>query len=99
MKTVGIKVLKNNLSRYLHEVRAGETVWVTDRDEVIAEIHSPAKDAAGLWEAWLCAQERSGTLRRAHPGGPSLGDAWELPAPVQPMDLNELLDVAREDRF
>ena len=41
MKSVGIKVLKDNLSKYLRMVRDGEIVLVTDRDEVIAEIQSP----------------------------------------------------------
>ena len=31
MKAVGIKVLKNHLSRYLKEVEAGETILVTER--------------------------------------------------------------------
>jgi len=38
MKAVGIKVLKAKLSEYLRAVKAGETLLVTDRDEVIAEI-------------------------------------------------------------
>lgn len=101
MKTVGIKVLKNNLSRYLQDVRAGETVWVTDRDTVIAEIHSPTPPAPGTmnrWEAWMQAQERSGGLRRPRPNGPSLDDAWHLPVPTQTLDLKKLLDQSREER-
>ena len=38
MKTVGIKQLKARLSEYLRIVRSGETVLVTDRDEVVAEL-------------------------------------------------------------
>ena len=41
MKTVGIKDLKNNLSAYLREVRRGEHILVTDRNEVVAELHEP----------------------------------------------------------
>jgi len=40
-KTVGIKDLKNNLSAYLREVRRGTHVLVADRDEVVAELHTP----------------------------------------------------------
>jgi antitoxin (DNA-binding transcriptional repressor) of toxin-antitoxin stability system len=40
-KTVGIKELKNNLSAYLREVRRGTRVLVSDRDEVVAELHEP----------------------------------------------------------
>ena len=38
MKTAGIKDLKNRLSYYLREVRKGEKILVTDRDQVIATI-------------------------------------------------------------
>ncbi len=43
MKTVGIRELKNRLSEYLRLVRRGERVLVTDRGEVVAEIHRPAR--------------------------------------------------------
>ena len=43
MKTVGIRELKNRLSEYLREVRAGESVLVTDRGEVIAELSPPGQ--------------------------------------------------------
>ena len=38
MKRVGVAELKNQLSRYLREVEAGEVVEVTDRDRPIARI-------------------------------------------------------------
>jgi antitoxin (DNA-binding transcriptional repressor) of toxin-antitoxin stability system len=41
MKTVGIRELKNELSAHLRDVRQGETVLVTDRGHVIAEIAPP----------------------------------------------------------
>jgi prevent-host-death family protein len=41
MKTVGVRELKDRLSEYLREVKAGESVLVTDRGAVIAEISSP----------------------------------------------------------
>ena len=40
-KTVGIKELKNNLSAYLREVRRGTRVVVSDRGEIVAELHEP----------------------------------------------------------
>ena len=45
MVTVGIKNLKDSLSRYLKLVREGERVVVTDHNRVIAEI-IPASTAA-----------------------------------------------------
>jgi antitoxin (DNA-binding transcriptional repressor) of toxin-antitoxin stability system len=41
MRSVGIKVLKNKLSEYIRIASQGETVLVTDRDRVVAEITRP----------------------------------------------------------
>ena len=38
MRTAGIKDLKNRLSFYLREVKKGEKILITDRDQVIATI-------------------------------------------------------------
>jgi antitoxin (DNA-binding transcriptional repressor) of toxin-antitoxin stability system len=43
MKSVGVRELKNRLSEYLREVRAGERVLVTDRGEVVAELSPPGQ--------------------------------------------------------
>ena len=101
MKAVGIKVLKNHLSRYLREVRAGETVLVTDRDEVIAEIHRPTVPMSGRvsrWEGWLNEQERSGRLRRGRGEPPRWGMGKEEGGLVEAVDAAELLAECREDR-
>ena len=68
MKSVGIKDLKNNLSKYLRLVREGELIYVADRDEIIAEIHKPTTPSPPLvsaWEAFLNQEERRGSIRRA----------------------------------
>lgn len=44
IKTVGVKDLKNKLSAYLREVRAGVRLLVSDRDTVVAELHEPYLD-------------------------------------------------------
>ncbi len=41
LKTAGVKELKNNLSSYLREVRGGATILVTDRNQIVAELHEP----------------------------------------------------------
>ena len=46
MGTVGIRELKNNLSRYLERVRNGERITVTDRGRPIAELRPPPTEAA-----------------------------------------------------
>ena len=40
-KRVGVKELKNRLSAYLREVRQGRRIVITDRGEVVAEMHRP----------------------------------------------------------
>ena len=47
MKAVGVKVLKAKLSEYLRLVKTGVTVLVTERDEVIAEIHPARRQRIG----------------------------------------------------
>lgn len=49
IKTVGVRKLKDNISGYLREVKAGAVILITDRDRVIAELHEPVMDVeAGL---------------------------------------------------
>lgn len=70
MRSVGIKVLKNRLSEYVRLAASGETVLVTDRDRVVAELvppqpgRSPAVSDAMLAEAvrkgWVSAPQLSG---------------------------------------
>lgn len=46
MKAVGVKELKARLSEYLRSVRAGTTILVTDRSEVIAELRPASRRGA-----------------------------------------------------
>ncbi|SRR5579884_732056 len=46
MRSVGVKQLKSRLSEYLRLVRSGETVLVTDRDEVVAELRPARRQPA-----------------------------------------------------
>lgn len=41
MKTAGVRDFKAHLSGYLREVAAGETLLVTDRGRVVAEVRPP----------------------------------------------------------
>lgn len=43
MKTVGVRELKNRLSEYIRYVRSGESVLVTDRGEIVAELAPPGQ--------------------------------------------------------
>jgi antitoxin (DNA-binding transcriptional repressor) of toxin-antitoxin stability system len=47
VKSVGIKVLKAKLSEYLRLAKGGETILVTERDEVVAEIRPARRQPSG----------------------------------------------------
>jgi len=93
MVTVG--ELKNKLSAYLRLVRAGETVLVTDRGEVIAELHQPTAPGGPTPYATLNRQIEEGIIREARPDPPDglyeIGD----PLPISKSDLLRLLDEER----
>jgi antitoxin (DNA-binding transcriptional repressor) of toxin-antitoxin stability system len=40
-RTIGIKILKNQLSEYIRLVKSGTRVLITDHDQVVAEIVQP----------------------------------------------------------
>lgn len=63
MKSVGLRELKNRLSKYVREVRSGEPVLVTDRGEVVAELIPPGQggDERGV-PSVLVALARKGQL-------------------------------------
>ena len=63
MRAVGLKVLKNKLSEYVRLAAGGETVLVTDRDRVVAEIVPPQAGRSPLLaDALLAEAVRNGWL-------------------------------------
>ena len=62
MRTVGLKVLKSHLSEYIRLLVAGETILVTDRDRVVAELRPRATSHPMLAEAWLASMVREGAM-------------------------------------
>jgi antitoxin (DNA-binding transcriptional repressor) of toxin-antitoxin stability system len=64
MRAVGLKVLKNRLSEYVRLAAGGETVLVTDRDRVVAELVPPGADRSPvLADALLAETVRQGWLK------------------------------------
>jgi antitoxin (DNA-binding transcriptional repressor) of toxin-antitoxin stability system len=64
MRSVGLKLLKNKLSEYVRLAAGGETVLVTDRDRVVAEIVPPQAGRSPLLaDALLTEAVREGWLR------------------------------------
>ena len=93
MRAVGLKVLKNKLSEYVRLVASGETILVTDRDRVVAELVPPREGRSPLLADALLAQAvRQGWIvPPLLPPGP--------PPPRKPvMPLAELLRELDEDR-
>lgn len=64
MRAVGLKILKNKLSEYVRLAASGETILVTDRDTVVAEIGPPRGGRAEhVGDAVLAEIVRKGWLR------------------------------------
>ena len=96
MRSVGIKVLKNKLSEYVRLAAGGETVLVTDRDRVVAELIPPrVQTGQSAREARWAEMIRKGIVTPAK--NPS-----SEPLPRHPvMSFEEMmaeLDKDREDR-
>ena len=93
MRAVGLKILKNKLAEYVRVAAAGETVLVTDRDRVVAELVPPrAGRSPMLADAMLAQAVREGWI-----SPPALAD--ETPPPRAPvMRLRDLLDELGRDR-
>src|SRR4029077_15423349 len=92
MRSVGIKLLKNKLSEYVRLAASGETVLVTDRDHVVAELGPPAPDRSPLVsDALLLDAVRQGWIR------PPLSAGRELPARKPVMKMPEILADLEED--
>jgi len=100
MKAIGIRQLKARLSEYLRLVRGGETILVTDRDEVVAELRParsqmiPADDPAGVLDG--LADAGVVTL----PSATKAGWTWQVRGLGLPLGTaDKLLDDLRGDRL
>ena len=93
MRSVGIKLLKNKLSEYIRLAAGGETVLVTDRDRVVAELGPPAPARSPLVsDALLLDAVRQGWIK------PPLSAGKDAPVRKPVMKLRELLADLQEDR-
>lgn len=93
MRAVGVKILKNRLSEYVKLAAAGETILVTDREMVVAELVPPRQGrSAVLADAVLADAIREGWLTApvVKPGTPP------RQLPVAP--LAEVLRELNDDR-
>ena len=97
MGPVGIKELKNKLSVYVRAAASGETVLVTDRGKVVAELVAPRVNASAT-----PAEQRLGELQRQGLLTPArLGPRARLPRRKPLAGIAEILrdlDQGRDDR-
>ena len=96
MRAVGLKVLKNKLSEYVRLAAGGETVLITDRDRVVAELTPPALGRSqAVDDAVLADLVRAGWLTP-----PLIGPGAKIPRqPVARLaTVLEELDRDRADR-
>jgi prevent-host-death family protein len=90
MRAVGVRELRQNLSRYLQDVKGGEALLVTERGRVVARlIPSGAPDGPIA----RLAAERDATL----PSG-SLRDVGAGLAPAVEPPSGGVLDALRDER-
>ena len=94
MRSVGIKVLNSKLSEYVRLAAAGETILVTDRDRVVAEL-GPLRETRSqvLADAFLADAVRSGVL-----APPALTGSGPPPKPAPIASLDEVLAELDENR-
>ena len=89
-------MLKNKLSEYVRLAAGGETVLVTDRDRVVAELVPPREGRSPLLADALLAE----AVRKGWITAPTIAGEGPPPrGPVAPLrELLEELDRDRADR-
>ena len=94
VRSVGIKVLNSRLSEYVRRAASGETILVTDRDRVVAEL-GPLRETRSpvLADAFLAEAVRSGVLTP-----PALAASGPPPASAPVARLDEILGELDENR-
>jgi antitoxin (DNA-binding transcriptional repressor) of toxin-antitoxin stability system len=93
MRAVGLKILKNKLSEYVRLAAGGETILVTDRDRVVAELVPPREGRSpDVADAVLAELVRKGWVT------PAARPLMAAPsrAPVAP--LERLMREIKQDR-
>jgi len=89
MTSIGVRELRQNASRYLRRVQAGETIEVTDRGRPVARLVPVANGST--WER-LVAEGRV---------SPARGSMDDLPMPPRgpkgKPSISEILQQMRED--
>ena len=93
METIGVRALRQNASKYLHRVAAGESITITERGRPVAILNPPTQDQT-LYDRLVAGGE---LIPAERPTGILYDN------PLDPLDLgfsaSEVLNRQREDRF
>ncbi len=93
MRSVGVKTLKNRLSEYVWLAAGGETILITHRDRVVAELVPPAPGRSPLFPDTV----RAETVRRGWITPPVL-PSREVPPRAPVAMLHNVMREREEDR-
>jgi antitoxin (DNA-binding transcriptional repressor) of toxin-antitoxin stability system len=97
IKTVGVRELKNKLSAYLRDVRAGTRVLVSDRNRVIAELHEP-RAAYGVGSSFDPQMEEWIETGVVTPPSVEKTPLPKSPISSPGLDIQSMIDADREDK-
>ena len=93
MRSVGLKMLKNKLSEYVRLASAGETILISDRDRVVAELVPPHPSRATLLpDALLADAVRNGLLT------PPVRTSGTIPETQPVAPLHDIVRQLEDDR-
>ena len=91
MERIGVRELRQHASRYLSRVKAGETVEVTERGQLVALLVPPGPGAG--------ARERLVAAGRITPGSRPFRIPQRVPARPGAANSGAVLDELREERL
>jgi antitoxin (DNA-binding transcriptional repressor) of toxin-antitoxin stability system len=91
MERIGVRELRQNASRYLGRVKAGQTFEVTERGQLVALLVPPNPVTS--------ARERLVVSGRLIPASRPLRIPRPVPMPPGAPDTGAMLDELREERF
>jgi len=95
MKTVGLRELKNRLGVYIQYVRDGESVAITDRGRVVAELSPPQAGRDALSSLRAMARRGEVSLAQSPPKAAGTSLYPLLPRVLKKITVAALLDAER----